>query len=128
MEDRGAINAYRCVKCRKHHLTVNLNAGTTPFMTDCPLCDGAAQSCFYRVRHLLRNETLTVSHAWYRPDIVKFAGLHLHTQSHVVMGGLLKGELRVAVNSAIADSVEADWELEQLIAFMRDTYAIDTEL
>jgi hypothetical protein len=46
-----AINYYVCDKCRKLHITKDLDKGTTPFTIGCRAdgCDGMATSSMYRV-------------------------------------------------------------------------------
>ena len=129
MEERGAINAYRCEACQKRHVTINLNAGTTPFMTSCPECGAMAQSSFYHIADaVLEGDQgkLTASHAWYRPCMDEYASLDTQSQAHVAMGGLIKGKLGEAF--PLPDKVTPDISFEDMIKLAHDEYAIDSEV
>ena len=126
MEARGAVNSYRCGACDRSYATINLNAGTTPFLSACPDCNATAESNFYNVTDAITKGKITIDHVWYRPTPVKFSLLHLDTQEHIVFGGLITGCLGEAV--AMKDDITPDWSLKKLLAFMREFYEISDEL
>jgi len=83
---RGKKNIYVCEKCKGHIVTVDRDAGVTPFMTSCDVttgCDGMMKSSMYRVF----DQDMRADHEWYRPSAIEV--LKPHTQYHVNQGGLL---------------------------------------
>jgi len=94
----GRKNVYRCAGtstdrsngCGASIVTVDRDAGVTPFLTGCSACKGYAQSSMYRV-----DQALAPTHEWYRPDTL--AGLTPATVDHVLRGGLI---LRAIVSPA----------------------------
>ncbi len=80
-------NVYRCEKCGGETVTVDRDAGVTPFMINCratPGCDGESQSSFYRVP-----QDLTPKWEWYRPGALERLRLTVYVNDHVKQGGLL---------------------------------------
>ena len=79
-EREGALNVYRCEKCKGALVVVLLDWGTTPFLIGCSsggrdvvmpagvrrdrYCSGTMQSQFYRVSELFAAH---LSHGWHRP-------------------------------------------------------------
>lgn len=86
VETVGMINAYDCEVCGLRIITVNHDAGTTPYLVGCKAdgCRGLMVSQFYRV-----SQTLAATHEWYRPDEAERASLTDDMREHVEMGGLL---------------------------------------
>ena len=85
--DRGFLgkkNMYTCGDCGNFIVTVDVDKGTTPFMTMCTAdgCSAMMQSSFYRI-----NQDLNPSHEWYLETDVE--GLSEAVKQHVAMGGLL---------------------------------------
>jgi hypothetical protein len=73
MEEAGKINAYTCEKCQKHTITVNRDAGTTPFLIGCKQpgsCNGTASSRFYRC-----SQELKPTWEFYKPTPEQVAAL-----------------------------------------------------
>ena len=97
-QSEGKINAYRCLGssvmfpkgksggCGYRMVTIDRETGVTPFLTQCPNCQGEAQSSMYRVP-----AGLQPTHEWYRPDSLE--GLPPHSRDHVLKGGLLLREI-----------------------------------
>lgn len=86
---QGKKNVYTCEECGFSYVTVDIDEGTTPFMSMCQNdgCKALAKSSFYRVP-----SDLVATHEWYRPADV--SGESPMTQEHVRMGGLLLREIR----------------------------------
>lgn len=122
MEERGKVNAYACEQCGVWHHTINLNTGTTPFLTNCPYCRGTARSAFYR----LPGGAVTVNFAWYRPTQDELVGHELATQEHVYRGGLLKKLLWEV--EALRDDVAPDWSFERWLEFAYATWKVPDEV
>lgn len=83
---RGKKNIYVCQACFGHIVTVDRDAGVTPFMIRCeatPGCAGYMQSSMYRV---FRQE-IRATFEWYRPTVVQV--LTDGEREHVGNGGLL---------------------------------------
>ncbi|WP_407155192.1 hypothetical protein [Bradyrhizobium sp. STM 3557] len=83
---KGKKNIYVCEKCRGHVVTVDVDAGVTPFMIACEAvekCSGMMKSSMYRVF----DQDIGASHEWYRPSIA--TSLSGATLDHVMKGGLL---------------------------------------
>lgn len=93
-EERGAKNIYTCQTCRGQIVTVNRDAGTTPFMIGCEAnnpspwqpCRGVMYSSFYPAGL----EALEPSHEWYRPTTAgEKKQIPRGGEAHVAHGGLL---------------------------------------
>jgi hypothetical protein len=83
---QGKKNVYVCEKCRGSFVTVDRDAGTTPFMTTCRAtdgCKGLAQSSFYRV-----DQALAATYEWRRLTDAEAAQQHPASMQHHLMGGL----------------------------------------
>ena len=65
MEESGKVNVYKCRDCGNKMTTKNIDSGTTPFIIGCDaeLCDGMAESSFYRVP-----QHLTPDYHWMKLD------------------------------------------------------------
>ena len=121
MEARGQVNCYEPFpykKDGKRFYTINLAAGTTPFVK---MFDGIhCQSICY---HLRNPPAVTVGHAWYRPRPLYLENLDDESADHVLNGGLLCAELSVAIASQLPeDAVDPKWSYEQFQAFALKTY------
>ncbi|MGX9389778.1 hypothetical protein ACWX0K_10870 [Nitrobacteraceae bacterium UC4446_H13] len=83
---KGKKNIYTCDTCGGHIVTVDIDAGVTPFMIACKVaetCEGTMRSSLYRVF----DQSMRASHEWYRPAPPEaLTGSQL---DHVMMGGLL---------------------------------------
>lgn len=88
MNLQGKKNIYVCENCKWKFVTVDRDAGTTPFLTTCRSpkgCKGVAQSEFYRV-----DQGLTPAFEWYKPGADEFAKIEsFSVREHVSKGGLL---------------------------------------
>jgi len=121
MEARGRINCYICTTCKKGTYTINLSAGTTPFVTQCQHCGFAtAESRVYR---LDRPTSLAVTKCWYRPTKQEFDLQILggSLQQHVRMGGLLYGDIAKAVPLPNDETGER-WDELRLDIYMKRIY------
>lgn len=85
-EFQGKKNIYTCEVCHKHIVTVDRDAGVTPFTVACQCtsgCKGWMKSSLYRVF----DQSMKPSHEWYRPSaVVVLTGWE---KDHVEKGGLL---------------------------------------
>ena len=83
----GKKNIYICEACKSSFVTMDIDEGTTPFLTDCveKNCTGLAQSSLYRVDQRLRPHFV-----WYKPDAAEIDRLPTHLLDHISQGGLLK--------------------------------------
>jgi hypothetical protein len=114
---QGKKNIYVCDQCHGHIVTVDRDAGTTPFTTDCCVtvsCKGWMKSSMYRVF----DQDIAATHEWYKPSSVEAESMPQHVQHHIDQGGLL---LRKIVNpadekAALVDASIAK-QLERSIAF-----------
>lgn len=118
MEKIGLINRYVCDSKTHAFHTINLNVGTTPFITKCLECDSLAQSSMYQVK----NKINLVKYCWYRPIREFMLRLDVGTQRHVLNGGLVLGKLGRVV--PLVDPVTVDWDLENFSEFVEDTYGV----
>lgn len=91
---RGKKNVYTCGKCGEKMVTVDLDDGVAPFMTDCAKCGGFMTSAFYAV-----DQSLLSTHEWYSPGpnerarMAKTARGLGTLRDHVNRGGLLLREI-----------------------------------
>lgn len=85
----GRKNIYTCGTCGGHVVTVDVDAGVTPFMIECkaaPMgCQGYMQSSMYRVF----DQRMRASWEWYKPTVLEVGQLSEAEQHHVAQGGLL---------------------------------------
>ncbi len=83
---KGKKNIYVCESCKGHIVTVDRDAGVTPFLIRCEAsagCGGRMKSSLYRVF----DQSMRASHEWYRPAAPQV--LTGNTLDHVMHGGLL---------------------------------------
>jgi hypothetical protein len=83
---KGKKNIYTCDKCKGHIVTVDVDRGVTPFMTNCKAtlnCKGMMTSSMYRVF----DQNMRADYEWYRPSAIKV--LKPHIKQHVEQGCLL---------------------------------------
>lgn len=96
MEKQGQRNAYKCEKCGKEMVTVNLTDGVTPFIVKCRAnwpgqCGGMSQSRVYRI-----DQATPATWGWYRPNDTELDALEFATpgvKEHVAKGGLMLRKL-----------------------------------
>lgn len=90
MSFKGKKNVYLCTSCGRGTITLDLDEGTTPFMTSCITegCDSMMTSCFYKIPQEI---LVRCDHAleWYKPSVVEFTRLNDYQRDHVTKGGLL---------------------------------------
>lgn len=83
----GKKNIYTCTApgCGAHIVTVDRDAGVTPFMIPCkiPGCPGMMQSSMYRVF----DQNMRAFWEWYKPPVIQL--LTPCERDHVEKGGLL---------------------------------------
>lgn len=93
MSFKGKKNVYMCQECGRGFVTLDVDEGTTPFMTTCirDTCSGTATSFFYKAPQEWLEK---VNHAveWYKPT--DEAEIATHLQDHVRAGGLLRRIVR----------------------------------
>jgi hypothetical protein len=84
----GRENFYTCDVCGTVMVTVDVDEGTTPMLTDCRAgsCDGIAHSGWYEPKPVGAS---TVKWEWYRPAKKTTRGLSTEDKLHVSLGGLL---------------------------------------
>lgn len=84
---KGRKNAYTCGSCGCVTVTIDRDAGVTPFMIKCRRpdggCSGMAQSAMYRI-----DQNLAPAFEWYAPDSHERAAAPPAAQEHYRMGGL----------------------------------------
>jgi hypothetical protein len=108
--ERSAISVFPPV------FTVNLAAGTTPFISRFHGREYSSQC--YRP-----TAPPVVTHGWYRPRLAEFDKLEDGSQEHVLNGGLLIAEVLDAAGRQLdADPVGHEWEYERFQAFCLETY------
>lgn len=90
MSFQGKKNIYLCSGCGHGFVSLDLDAGTTPFTTKCrhPGCKGLAQSMFYGAPQQALQD-IAPAIIWYRPEAAELAGLSRGIQEHVRQGGLI---------------------------------------
>jgi hypothetical protein len=86
----GKKNIYMCPKCGRGFITLDVDKGTTPFLTGCLTegCTGLARSFCYHAPQMLLDD-LAPALEWYQPEESEFAALSAATQVHVKNGGLI---------------------------------------
>lgn len=84
MSFEGKRNLYLCKGCGFGFVTLDVDEGTTPFMTQCPRpeCGGWAQSFMYRVPQQWLEEAPVVLE-WYHPSPEEYAKLSPGVKAHV---------------------------------------------
>lgn len=90
MSFQGKKNIYLCDGCGHGVITVDVDHGTTPFMTNCQQtgCTGMMQSMMYACPQEIL-ERLPAAMEWYRPTAAALDGKSAHVKEHVERGGLL---------------------------------------
>jgi len=87
----GKKNIYVCDTCRGHIVTVDIDAGVTPFIVSrcrsTPGCEGKMTSSLYRVF----DQTMRADFEWYRPPAAQ--QISDGERQHVRKGGLLLREV-----------------------------------
>lgn len=83
-QEAGRKNIYQCQRCFHVMVTIDRDAGVTPFITMCPVesCGGPSQSKVYQV-----HQSIVPTHEWYRPEFAD--GYSEDMLRHIAMGGLL---------------------------------------
>ena len=82
----GRKNQYTCTTCKKSIISVDRDAGTTPFMVACvdyPTCKGMMRSSFYKI-----DQTLEPTHEFYRMTDEAAALTSPRMMQHHLLGGL----------------------------------------
>jgi hypothetical protein len=115
------VNCYRPYGSRggpSPIFTINLSAGTTPFMM--MVDDKEYSSSFYR----LQSGSVNVTQAWYRPAFAEYKAADEYVQDHILNGGLMHKPLKAAINSGliVEDPIEPDWSYERVMEWMLKTY------
>lgn len=129
MEEIGKVNLYVCGnrKCVRIHTTINLNSGVTPFIITCRSCGESARSSFY----LVPRGAVTCNFAWYRPTHEEFKRMDADMQEHVLMSGLVLGELSQVIS--LSESKEVTQALytndtNVWLSYIYGAYKPDSEL
>ena len=85
---KGKKNIYLCGKCGHGFVSLDVDHGTTPFMTSCLNCDGMAKSLMYMCpQSMLADVSAAVE--WYTPTPDALAEMSAHVQEHVKTFGLI---------------------------------------
>lgn len=82
---QGKKNIYVCEKCQGHVVTVDVDAGVTPFMLGCKAtdgCKGMMKSSMYRVY----DQTMKAAFEWHLQSST--VGMSEAMNHHTEMGGL----------------------------------------
>lgn len=88
----GRENVYTCQECKGYTVTIDVDAGVTPFLLKCRakgdgMCDGMAVSSFYpkgpRPDHIP-----APAWEWYRPAGKDYENLSSEMKKHIDKGGL----------------------------------------
>jgi len=82
--NKGKKNIYRCEKCKRAIVTIDIDEGVTPFMIDCratPGCNGFMRSNFYDCP-----PDFEATFEWFKPKITLFYGPEM--REHFRKGGL----------------------------------------
>jgi hypothetical protein len=80
------INKYTCVACGGFIVTIDREAGTTPFMVRCRAtkkCTAMMESSFYQV-----DQGLTPAYEWRKPMRDEYRRMSLAMKEHIDRGGL----------------------------------------
>ena len=88
------VNCYKCVSCGHITKTRDIDAGVTPFMHQCEVCNVMAQSSFY-------NNTVPEqqpTEEWYRPSLEECYKLNENMVEHVLLGGLICRKITNSLN------------------------------
>ena len=88
VSNEGKLNIYTCKVCRGHIVTIDRDAGVTPFSLKCRVtegCRGLMNSSVYRVF----DQTMRPSHEWYRPSAKELSTMIAQAKEHVERGGLI---------------------------------------
>lgn len=80
---QGKLNVYKCEKCGREMVTIDKDAGTTPFVTICDECGAEARSAMY-----MCDPNLVPEYEWYRPTL-RYIIKNPMVMQHVLGGGLL---------------------------------------
>ena len=88
MSNVGRENFYTCDACGAVMVTVDVDEGTTPMLTDCRTggCGGQARSGWYGPKPVGAD---AAKWEWYRPAKKETRGMSTETKLHVSLGGLL---------------------------------------
>jgi hypothetical protein len=86
---KGKKNIYTCEICGEHIVSIDADAGVTPFLIGCAettggSCVGKMKSSLYRV-----DQNLRASHEWYRPAQPPILGFSQWVREHIEKGGLI---------------------------------------
>ncbi len=94
MTNVGRENFYTCDACGAVMVTVDVDEGTTPMLTDCDdrNCGGIAHSGWYEPKPVGAGPA---TWEWYRPAKQKTRGLSTEDKLHVSLGGLLLRPRRI---------------------------------
>lgn len=88
MSFQGKKNIYICNHCGHGFVSLDVNDGTTPFMTKCLNCEKMAQSMFYAAPQQMLAETKPAIE-WYRPSPLELTTMSQGLRAHVENGGLV---------------------------------------
>jgi hypothetical protein len=89
---KNRVNCYTCVVCGLITKTIDIDNGTTPFITGCGYCGGDAYSSFYN--DIVPNDKPIIE--WYRPTLketLRLANKHDKLE-HILLGGLIPREIK----------------------------------
>lgn len=88
MSFKGKKNIYLCPKCGHGFVSLDVDAGTTPFMTKCLNCGDMAQSMFYAAPQEVL-ASISPALEWYSPSQKAVQKMTKAVQEHVQRGGLI---------------------------------------
>lgn len=111
----GKKNRYTCQKCNSYYITIDKDDGTTPFMAPCQvrLCDGMAQSEFYRV-----DQSMPATHEWYRAGDIEARSMKMHLCQHHDWGGLFLR--KASVPMTLREDLEIESDLNKAVKAARE--------
>lgn len=127
MQAKGIVNCYTHVPTERGVLsepseiyTMNMNAGTTPFMIT---IDGKRYTS--RFCNLPKNRGVNISYVFYRPGFIEFQTLDLATKLHILQGGLVYKPLN---NTYFEDNIHEKMTEEELRVALAKLYGTTYEV
>ncbi len=88
MSFKGKKNIYLCPSCGHGFVSLDVDDGTTPFMTKCLNCNDMAQSMFYAAPQEVLAR-INPALEWYSPSPKSVKKMSPAAQQHCARGGLI---------------------------------------
>jgi len=88
---QGKKNVYICDDCGHGFVSMDVDAGVTPFLTSCLNCGALAKSMCYKIpQPLLGTPAVT----WLRPRKEIWGKFSIGIQQHLEKGGLIRSDTK----------------------------------